>query len=119
MLSRNQQRALTALLTEATVSAAAHRCGLSEATLYRYQRDPSFRAALTEAQGSLLAVATARLAGLLGAALDVLGLDLQGHDARFRLDAARVVLAHYPRLAALGSFEERLAVLEQRLGEGR
>jgi len=47
-LTRNQERALDALLQAATVADAARLCGLSDRTLWRYLRDPAFAEALRQ-----------------------------------------------------------------------
>jgi hypothetical protein len=49
-LSRNQRRALAAILANRTITEAAQACGLSEKTLYRYCENPAFRAALSSAE---------------------------------------------------------------------
>ena len=44
-LTRKQEQAIACLLAEATLTAAASHCGIGEATLRRWLRDPQFEAA--------------------------------------------------------------------------
>ena len=54
VLSRNQKKALAALLEHRTINQAAEACGLARQTLSRYLRDPSFRSALDQAEAELI-----------------------------------------------------------------
>lgn len=115
-LGPKERRALAALLTEQTVTAAAHSVGMSRKTLYRYLAMPAFQASLAVAQGDLLRLASARLALLLGRALDVIGDALSAEDLSTNLRAAALVLGHGAQLMEYAGFEQRLAALEARLG---
>jgi hypothetical protein len=54
VLSRNQRRALAALLEERTITRAAEVTGLTTKTLSRYMRDPVFKAELAEKESELI-----------------------------------------------------------------
>jgi len=115
-LNVRQRRVLSALLSEPTVKDAAKAAGVGRRTVYRYMAEPVFQAALRDAQGQMLRLAVARMAGLMEKALDVIGLDLEpGHDkAHIRLRAAALVLRHYPGLVEVHNLEERVSALEAR-----
>ena len=112
-VTRRQRRAIMALLSEATVSAAAGRAGVSRETIYRYMTDAGFRAALTAAQSDALRLVTARLAALLERSLDVIGEGLGDRDARVKLRAASVVLGHVAGLLVYVDLEARITELER------
>ena len=117
-LTVRQRRALTALLGAPTMAAAAKSAGVSERTIYRYLADPAFQAALREAQGRTLRMATARLTALLVKSLDVLGQATEpGHgQGQLRLRAAQTVVRHYAAMLEAQDLEERITRLEKRGG---
>jgi len=67
-----RERAISLLLSEKTVEAAARKLGVSKRTVYRWLQDESFRAEYQEAKKNLLRAATARLTGSMGKATEVL-----------------------------------------------
>lgn len=80
-LSRNQKRAIRALLESPSIRAAASACALSERTLYSYLADPPFAAALRKEQDRLTTATTAALAGGAGQALETLAEVMCDRDA--------------------------------------
>jgi hypothetical protein len=60
-LDASRQKALTALLSTATVASAARQSNLSEATLYRYLKDEAFKAAYQAARFEIYEHAIAQL----------------------------------------------------------
>jgi len=63
-LSRNQKRAIQALMATPSVAAAARRCGLTDRTLWNYLGDPEFKAALDARMDKETTALSASLAGL-------------------------------------------------------
>lgn len=117
-LTAKQRRALAALLSEPTVKDAASKAGVSRKTLYRYLSEPAFQDALTGWQHQVLRGTSARLAGLLQKALDVIALDMEpGVDGGIQLRAAGLVLRHVAGLTEFVGLEERVRVLEENVGE--
>ena len=114
-LTGSQQRAVQALLSAKSVSAAGPVAHVSERPLFRWLSEPAFRAALTAAESNLIDAATRRLLQLQGAALDTLET-LLGDDtdasAGVRLRAAQVALEHLLRLREMRDIEQRLTALE-------
>ena len=92
-LTDKQQIALVALVSEPTVRDAAPVCGLSEATLFRYRRDPAFREAYREARRDALAAARRSLEDLAETASQTLKAVMQDPKApaSARVAAARSV----------------------------
>lgn len=116
-LTKRQRAAIAAILSTPTLQQAADQVGVTRRTLYRWLNQAEFRAALAEAQSDALGVVVARLAGLLGKALDVIGLDLGlGVDGKVRLRAALGILGHYAALAEFLDLASRVAALEQSQG---
>ncbi len=71
-ISTKQQKAIAALLSERTLSAAAKRAGIGERTLYNWLTEPVFRAALRSAESAMLETVTRRLSVGQSLALDAL-----------------------------------------------
>lgn len=71
-LGRNQRRAIPAILASRTIQEAAEKIGLSERTVRRYLADPTFRAALGQAENQAIHEAARRLIQGGADALDVL-----------------------------------------------
>ena len=117
-LSARQQRAIAALLASKTVAEAAAAARVGERTLFRWlAEDAAFRAALSQAEGELLATTTRRLLGLQGQALEALEYLLtRGESEGVRLRAAQVALELSLKLREQVSIEQRLQALEQAQG---
>ncbi len=113
-LSERQRRAIAALLSARNVSEAAQAAQVGERTLRRWLAEPTFRAALTGAEGQAIDAATRRLVSLTDSAIDVLTTVMQDPDAPsgVRLRAAQGVLDNLLRLRELRNVEERLTRLE-------
>src|SRR5947209_7403705 len=71
-MSRKQEPAVAALLAEPTVTAAAAKAGVSEATLRRWMASPAFAAACRDARRQVVCAAVERLQGAVGLAVDTL-----------------------------------------------
>lgn len=93
-LTLRQQEAITALLTCASVQAAAKRVRIGRTTLYRWLKDETFRAAYQEARRQARAWAPGQLQRLVGKAVHLLEhiLDDPAAPAPARVNAARTVL---------------------------
>jgi hypothetical protein len=112
-LTARQRRAIAALLTEPTVTAAAKTAKVGRRTLQTWLTLPHFRAALSETQGHELGLVAVRLAGLLTKSLDVIGLDMEpGAGADYRLRAAALILRHGSGLLEFADLEQRVSRLE-------
>ena len=118
-LSKNQARALRAILAHPTLTAAAAACGLATRTLYRYLSDPVFKAALRGRQDEVIAAAVAALAGLAGDAIRVLRdlLKDEGASPSTRARVALGILDRWQSLTTFADLEQRIAKLEERQNE--
>jgi AraC-like DNA-binding protein len=89
-LSRNQVRALSALLTNKTIKEAAEDANLSPSTIYGYLNDKGFQEELRYYQHARLQYAANKMTSLLEESADVLQELLQSHSAT---DATRARIA--------------------------
>lgn len=116
-LPPRQQRVIAALLTNATIGAAATAGGVSETTIRRYLREDAFKAALRAAQDEAVATAVSRLAGEAAAAVQTLATIHKDREvpAAVRVQAARGLLAELLRIREQHDLTERLGRLEEKL----
>jgi hypothetical protein len=112
-LTRKQETAIAALLSEPTVSAAAAKAGVSEVTLWRWQKQPDFLAAYRLARREAMEKATAFLQHSSWAAATTLVRLLGAGSESVRLRAATVILDQASKGLELLDHEERLAALEE------
>jgi uncharacterized membrane protein YheB (UPF0754 family) len=115
-LSANQQRALTALLTEKTVRDAAQKTGLSEKTLYRYLAEDPFRQALQQATGAIYAEVSNRLTADIMTALKKLWEIVDtATDQNIKRMAINDWLKHALKIREVDDLEARITALEERI----
>ena len=116
-LTRRQERAVLALLTEATVARAAARAHVSERQLYRWQKVPAFRTAVVAASRELFEDALAKLrAAAPDATATIRNLRQRAKSESVRLRAALAIF-EIPSKIDLQDVLERVAALEQRAEE--
>jgi hypothetical protein len=118
-LTARQEKALLALLAEPTVDAAAAAVGVTPRTLWRWQQEPAFRAALLALRREVFGTATTRLAAASTEAVAALREALTNPDSSWpaRVSAARTILERAAAAIELEDLSERLAAVEARLGE--
>jgi hypothetical protein len=111
--------ALAALLTEATVEAAAAKAGIGYRTLKKWLAEEGFRRRFRELQREVLERTVARLVSLGGKAVDALAKNLDAPSAAASNRAAELVLSQTAKGLELLDFDERLKAIEERLGVGK
>jgi DNA mismatch repair ATPase MutS len=114
-LTPKQHKALAALLSEPTVTAAAGKVGIGERTLHTWLREPAFDEAYTAARHDAVGLAVGRLQHATGLAVDALVevLDIRTlARAGVRVAAAKVILDYALRFRELDELESRIAQLE-------
>jgi len=116
-LTPKQHKALAALLSEPTVTAAAANVGIGERTLHTWLREPAFDAAYTAARHDAVGLAVGRLQHATGIAvdalIDVLDTQYTPAPAAVRVSAAKVIIEYALRFRELDELESRIAQLEQ------
>lgn len=115
VLTLRQQRAISALLTERTVTAAAAQVGVTAKTIYRWLQDDAFRAELDAREASIVDETSRVVLRMQHAALAVIASIMAnaGESASVRLAAAKTALDYSIRLRELAAIERRLAALER------
>ena len=114
-LSRNQERAISALLVHPTMTQAADAAGIGEVTLWRWLRIPTFkqqyrlarREAVSQAVGQLQAACSVAVVALTDISQDV------KCPASARVSAARTVLEMALKGVELEDLAVRVEELEQ------
>jgi len=112
---RLREVAIGALLTNPTHEAAAKAAGVSESTLARWMRDPTFAAAVREARRRALEQALGALSAATAEAVETLRVLLGAEGEAVRVRAAVAILDHALRGAETQDLEERIAALEAAL----
>ena len=117
VLSKNQLKAVEALITHDTVADAALAAGLARDTLYRYLKDPAFDGELKKAKRTMVDQAVTSLQRSCKEAAKALEDICKDKDAppSARVAAAREILGQTMRALEVESIEERLKALEDRL----
>ena len=115
-LSRNQVRAINALLQYPTIDQVAEVIGVNPRTVFRWLDDPGFRLELGQAEGEAIDRITRRLLVLADKALlaieDILDNPDQDGASNKRL-AAQAILDQLLKLRELRNIENRLTDLEK------
>lgn len=113
-VSAKQTQAIIALLSSPSVSDAAAAVGMGERTLYRWMKDPEFKAAYNEAKLAAMGQATTRLQGSASEAAETLVRIMNDESVRAatRVHAAKAVLEFGLQGQEAELIIERLARLE-------
>ena len=114
---RDPGKGATAALMLATgqgIRATARALGLSERTVRRWSKAPSFRARVDQLRAEMHAEAVGKLASLAGRSVDVLAELMKASDSpTIRLTAARAVLDKLTMMSEFFDLSERVRQLEQ------
>ena len=108
--------AIQALMTSATLAGAAAKCGVSESTLLRWQKDPEFAADLSAAQDAAIEHTARSLATLAPGAIAAIAAALgKEQPTALRLSGARLALDKLVDFTELATLTRRLEALERML----
>lgn len=118
-LSRNQVRAIRALLEHRTIEDAAKAVGISPRTLYRWLHSPIFRRALTKAESDSLDESVRMLISDMKKNFSVMQVirDDENTPTSIRLRAAQLMDHSTLRWHTLLNIEERLESIERTIYE--
>ena len=111
-ISRKQDTAIGALLSQPTISAAAESVGIGEATLRRWLKDAGFLTAYRGARRDTLEHCVALLQKAGSDAVEAMQQSLQATSEGVRLRAACAILDYSMKGAELLDLEARIAALE-------
>ncbi len=116
-LTRNQERALRALASGASLRGAAAAARVSDRTLRRWRHDPCFLQKVRKAQSGVVALATGELCAASLDAVQVLR-DIATDEAApagVRVTAARCVMELVIRSREIDELEGRIDFLEHQV----
>jgi len=111
--SRKTEQLISALMSHPTVAAAASAAGISEATAWRWMKQPSFVDAYRGIRREAMRQATAQLQQSATEAVATLRrIQAHAESEQARVSAARCLLENAFRAVELEEIEHRLAALE-------
>ncbi len=108
----NKEKALTALLTSASITDAAKSCGLSEKTLRRYLEDAEFQTEFRAARRVLFEQNIVRLQSLHAGAVDTLERNLNCENPSVEVRAAQIIIEGSRKDFETLDILQRLEVIE-------
>jgi|PlaIllAssembly_1097288.scaffolds.fasta_scaffold1017192_2 hypothetical protein len=111
------EKVLSALLQAPNLTEAAKLAGVSEVTVWRYLKDPSFAEKYHNARKTVLDSAIKRLQAASGEAVETLRLIMSKENANpaARVSAAKIILEQGIRTSQLEELLARLELVEKRL----
>ena len=114
-LTPKQEKALIALISHPTLKEAAHACGLSETTLWRYMKDQTFAQRVREARQQAMLHLGMRLQEGSSEAATVLRNLMMSEEtpASTRVTACRTIIDYAVRTAELEEIKSRVEELEE------
>jgi hypothetical protein len=111
---------LAALGCGATIEVAAHKAGVSEATVYRRLLDPEFQKELQKFQSDMVQRSAATMTAATTEAIKtLLALQQPSNSGAVRLGSARAIIELGTKLRETAHLEQRIAALEQQQEAGR
>ena len=116
-LSRKQEQAIAALLTESSVEAAADLAGISHATLKNWLKLPSFVSAYRAARREVVESALGKIQQATGEAVDTLKRNLTSGQPGQEIRAAVAILDHAVKAVEVLDLTEQLAGLKLQIEE--
>ena len=111
--SRQEEAALSALLSEPTIEIAAKQADIGESTLRRWLAEPEFKAKYRAARRQVVEAAIGRLQSAATKAVDTLERNLSCGIPAVEVGAAKSVLDQAIKAVELVDLAERIEALEQ------
>lgn len=113
--SEKQQAAIRSLTESANMRRAAERAGVARGTLWKWTKDPEFKAAVDKARADIFDHAVETLRTATGRAAAVLVEQMQSDDPTIALRAARAVFSEYASASDRTQVEAKISELEAQL----
>jgi hypothetical protein len=116
-ISRNQERAIIALLSEPSITKAARAANIGDKTLRRWLDSEAFSRAYHAARKAVTRQATARIQAAMSKAVETLKTIMTDDQkpASSRVAAARTILDYGLKFSELEDIESRLSALESQM----
>ena len=117
-LSRNQERAIAALLTNSSIPAAAQKINVGEKTLWRWMQTEQFRTAYLDARREVVRQAIALVQAGMSEAVQTLRDVMSNAEApaSARVSAAKAMIDTGLKAAEFEDLAERVGALEKQIG---
>lgn len=115
----SRESAITALVANPSIKAAASACGISEKTMHLWLNDPAFASELKKAQDATTKAAMRRVIISVNAAVSVLEEIMRDAvvSPAARVSAARTLLDSALRVRETIDIEDRMAAIERAANE--
>lgn len=119
-ISRNRERAISALLSSPSIPEAAKASGLSERSLYRWLQDEEFQETYQAARREVVKHAVTTVQAAMSKAVETLREIMEDTDApaSARVSAARAVLDLGLKATEIEDLQRRVAEIEALLKGG-
>jgi len=114
LISIKQRKAINAILTSPSITAAAKNSGIPERTIRTWLTLPVFREALEESQRAIFKDAARMLTGLQESAINTLAKEQRdGDTSGARIRAASLILEYGFKFTELTELDRRITELEK------
>lgn len=119
-MNAKQTRLLAALLEESTITKAAERAGMTRATVYKYLKDPEFKAELDRRRGECVNDAVRYLQSKFAVCNETLIKIIESKDvsSQVKINAINAVYANCKNMSETADFMSRLEAAERTIYSG-
>src|SRR5262249_29173618 len=114
-ISRRQEAAIAALLSEPTVQLAADRAGVPYSTLKNWLTRPDFARAFAAARRQVVDAAVGRLSKLTSAAVETLRRNLRSEKSTEQIRAATAIMDFALRGLEVADLAQQVAELQEQV----
>jgi phage terminase small subunit len=114
-LTARQDRAILALLTTETKKAAARKAGVPESTLYSWLDLPAFQRRLRRARNRIWDESVTGVVRASNDAVKALKKNLKAKEPQVQVRAAKVLLDHGARMAAMADLQAQIDELREQM----
>ncbi len=120
-LSKKQTDFITALMTCDTITQAHEKAGISQASAYKYLKDPTFKSVISEMRKEVMRGVISKLMTYGTHAVDTLANIMKDEKAPHtaRVSAARAILENLTKTVEMSDMVDRLEQLEDMYSETR
>ncbi len=116
-LTDRQLKALPFIVTAPTYTEGAKKAGVDRVTVYKWLKDPEFKAELDRQREEIAQEAFGVLQQSLTKAVETLVDMLDGNDSRLKRLVCNDIINHVLKHKELADFEKRLTAIEDRLSD--
>lgn len=112
MSEKNKEKVIDALLSTDTIAAAAKKAGVSEATIYRFLRDDTFKNEYRNARRDVVENTVGQIQGATAEAVKTLKKNLTCGNPSAEIRAAQIILETAYKGVEMIDLQMRLEILE-------